>query len=226
MKKFLITSSSALALIFFSTSASAQEKDCEVRLEGLNTEYKGDCKRGLAHGEGTAKGEIGEYTGKFKKGEPQGLGKISYVNGISYDGEWKAGLKDGEGVMRFPQDSVLRGFWKEDRYVGEYEYPYEIISNFGSAKMRFKKVNDTGANLQIDFLRQGRFSMGDVVSLSLQNDSGNQQVGMINGFFDVVFPFTGRVEAVVNNLTQTMTYRITIDFRIYEPGDYRIVVDY
>jgi hypothetical protein len=226
MKNFLVLISCVLMQISMVFGTYAQEKDCEVTVEGLNTEYTGDCKRGLAHGEGTAKGEIGEYVGKFKKGSPTGLGKMSYVNGITYEGGWKSGLKHGEGVMMFPKDSVLKGFWKEDRYIGEYEFPYEIVSNYGSAKMRFKKVNDTGQSLQLDFLRQGKFNMGDVLDLSLQNDSGNQQTGMINGFFDVAFPFTGRVEAVVNNLTATMTYRITIDFIVYEPGDWRIVIDY
>ena len=47
-------------------STNAQEK-CKVLKADIAGEYSGDCKKGLANGEGISKGE-NTYEGKFKKG--------------------------------------------------------------------------------------------------------------------------------------------------------------
>jgi hypothetical protein len=47
-------------------------------------------------------------------------------------GTFKKGDKDGKGNMYYENsngaDSIIAGFWKNDKYVGEYEKPYEVIS--------------------------------------------------------------------------------------------------
>jgi len=65
-----------LSLIFFiKENISAQEKNrpCKVSLASIANEYTGDCKNGLANGQGTAKG-IHRYVGNFKEGLPDGNG--------------------------------------------------------------------------------------------------------------------------------------------------------
>ena len=106
------------------------QNNCEVKKLGIEVSYDGDCKKGLAHGEGTAKGED-TFKGSFKKGLPEGYGEYLWANGDIFKGEWKKGLKEGKGelkLIRSGKDSLLIGFWKKDKYVGRYEKPYEVIT--------------------------------------------------------------------------------------------------
>lgn len=72
--------------------------DCKVLIENLQGQYNGDCKKGLANGEGSAKG-IDSYTGHFRKGLPNGFGVYTYENGSNYIGKFRRGLKDGYGLL-------------------------------------------------------------------------------------------------------------------------------
>ena len=62
-------------------------QDCKVLKESISGSYTGDCKKGRAHGEGTAKGED-SYTGEFKKGLPHGFGKYTWADGSMYEGDF------------------------------------------------------------------------------------------------------------------------------------------
>lgn len=72
--------------------------DCKVKVKALQGQYNGKCKKGLAHGEGAAKGED-TYKGDFKKGYPHGFGVYAYANGSNYIGHYRQGLRDGYGLM-------------------------------------------------------------------------------------------------------------------------------
>lgn len=116
--------------ILVTTSDLQAQKDCEVRLLGIEKTYEGDCKKGLAQGEGKATGDD-TYQGSFKKGLPNGYGKYIWANGNIYKGKWKRGMKDGKGELKLikeGRDSVVVGFWSKDNYIGEYEYQYEVLS--------------------------------------------------------------------------------------------------
>jgi hypothetical protein len=116
-----------LALTAYTVQA---QKDCEVKVLGIEKTYEGDCKKGLAHGEGKASGDD-TYQGTFKKGLPNGYGEYVWTNGNIYKGEWKRGMKDGKGELKLIRegiDSVVVGYWSNDKYIGEYEYPYEVLS--------------------------------------------------------------------------------------------------
>ena len=92
-------------------------QSCIVSIDSLKGQYKGGCKHGKAHGFGTAIGS-GSYTGNFKNGYPAGEGKYIWRNGTWYDGNWKAGLFDGNGtfnkVSQANPDSfiLITGFWQ------------------------------------------------------------------------------------------------------------------
>jgi len=64
---------------FFTTQLVAQS-ECKVLLPGLAGTYTGECKKGLADGEGVALG-TDSYRGSFRKGLPDGEGPYTWATG-------------------------------------------------------------------------------------------------------------------------------------------------
>jgi len=95
----------------------SQQSDCKVIKAEISGTYEGGCKKGLAQGNGIAQG-IDRYEGQFIKGLPSGRGTYKWASGVYYEGEWKNGLREGEGKMVYP-DSIVSGIWKEDKYTGK-----------------------------------------------------------------------------------------------------------
>jgi hypothetical protein len=85
----------------------------------------------------------------FKKGQIHGKGKIKYKNGDIYEGDFKQGIKEGEGIYRFkPGLRVYTGQFKSDTITGlgrmEFEdkkmiYEGEFLAGMmqGKGKMNF-----------------------------------------------------------------------------------------
>ena len=116
-----------LTLLFASSTAMAQE--CKVLLPSIAGVYEGECDKSKANGKGRSKG-VDSYEGQFKNGLPEGVGKYVWQNGNWYEGAFKAGKRQGEGIMHYPiagkADSTLTGFWAKDLYVGIYEVPFKV----------------------------------------------------------------------------------------------------
>ena len=57
---------------------------------------------------------------------PQGLwhgqGKVTYVDGSSYDGQWVEGQRQGRGVLNLRNGDVYTGFFDRDELHGSGEY--------------------------------------------------------------------------------------------------------
>ena len=107
--------------------------------------YEGNWKDGAFNGEGTLYKEDGSiktgdwvagrlsqtlvdvqlpqghYYGYAKDGKPDGLGKIDYTNGTSYQGKWETGLWEGEGLYISNNDSVY-GVWQKGKICGDVIY--------------------------------------------------------------------------------------------------------
>src|SRR5262245_53475043 len=101
------------------------EKDsffCKVAMTELDGSYVGDCKMGLANGEGTARGRHRD-TGKFTGGLPNGTGTYYFSDSQYYAGKFQEGKKEGKGEMHYTRtsgpDSVITGFWSGDEYRGK-----------------------------------------------------------------------------------------------------------
>ncbi len=114
------------SLFLFLTKIISQE--CIVEKAELKGTYTGDCKKGKAHGKGKAVG-IDTYEGDFRSGVPDGDGIYTFKNGDIYKGHFSKGYRDGKGIFVYKRsggDSTVEGFWKKDEYVGKFKDPYSI----------------------------------------------------------------------------------------------------
>jgi len=116
MKKIAV-----LSLLFFAVVTTGfSQYSCKVLVKNLQGQYNGNCKKGLAHGEGSAKG-VDSYIGNFRKGYPNGFGVYTYKDGSNYIGKFKKGLKDGFGLLNTVTKSgdVVQdyGLWMADSLI-------------------------------------------------------------------------------------------------------------
>ncbi len=140
----------AISSVFFSVNSPVPgTADCDVLLEAIKGTYEGDCRKGLAHGEGKAVG-TDTYEGEFKKGLPHGEGTYTWASGDVFVGEFNKGLKEGEGVLTQADGTVVKGYWKDDEYIGTDKNPYKIISKSVSVNRVMFRRQDASPD-EIDF---------------------------------------------------------------------------
>ncbi|HET6723582.1 MAG TPA: hypothetical protein VFH07_12575 [Chitinophagaceae bacterium] len=124
-----------IPLLFLSFCSFSQT--CEVDKESLKGTYTGDCKKNKAHGKGKAIG-IDTYEGDFKNGLPDGQGIYTWSNKNVFEGKYVKGLREGKGIITFKrqgaQDSIVEGYWKKDAYIGPNEKPWIVYSKTGSVR--------------------------------------------------------------------------------------------
>ncbi len=134
LRKRLLIPLLLATVLLFSNSLEAQDTGCKVLLPSISGSYQGKCKKGLAQGKGVAVG-TDRYEGYFYRGLPQGNGTYTWADGSYYTGQWNKGLREGKGTMVYPEegaDSVVTGFWKNDRYIGaKFIAPYKINRSIG-----------------------------------------------------------------------------------------------
>ena len=102
------------AFALLSTSA-ALGADCVVADPELQGSYEGGCKHGLAEGDGVAKGTA-EYRGEFRAGMKHGQGIKTWPWGDRYEGGFASDLRSGKGTYTWGANTP----WAGERYVGEY----------------------------------------------------------------------------------------------------------
>jgi hypothetical protein len=118
---------------------------CAVNDPDVGVSYTGECRDGLAHGEGHATGRddyrgqfdagdlhgrgrytwgtespwAGEtYEGDFKRGRPDGKGKFSYPNGTVYEGDVVSGRSSGHGKTTFADGTSYEGGYRSSLFDG------------------------------------------------------------------------------------------------------------
>jgi hypothetical protein len=97
-----------IALLFLSTTSVAA--DCSVKDTEIAKEYAGDCRNGLANGEGKAAGRD-KYVGGFRDGLMHGKGTYNWSSGSQYVGDFSDGMMHGKGTYTWTNGS---------HYIGEY----------------------------------------------------------------------------------------------------------
>jgi hypothetical protein len=203
----------------------SQGTGCTVKMESISGQYTGKCKKGLAHGKGSAEG-IDRYTGEFRKGLPHGSGTYTWASGDSYEGEWKDGLKEGEGKL-VTGDSILEGFWKEDRYLGQKLIAaYTINRSMSVTRYSFKKMNSTNNDVIVKLIRGGIENSG-VENFMIAYSSGSQySSGPFTGIQNPSFPLDIKVTFSAWNMFRTAKSEVIFDFTINQPGNWDVMISY
>ena len=151
----------------------SQISGCLVKMEAISGEYSGNCKKGLAHGQGVATG-TDRYEGEFRNGLPHGPGKYTWANGDYFRGGWKKGLKEGEGRLVRADSSTVEGIWKQDNYLGEKILAaYKINKSMSVSRYSFRKTNSTIYDVKVKLIRGGIENSG-VDNLIIAHTSGSQ----------------------------------------------------
>lgn len=142
MKRIVIL----LMAVALSTAVFPQNT-CKVMLEELQGQYAGECKKGLAHGDGAAQG-TDTYYGEFKKGYPHGFGVYTYANSSNYIGAFKKGIRDGYGLLNDMSTGMKvmhYGLWVAGNIVIEND-----------ARGLYKIDHFQGANMIIPEVKMGK----------------------------------------------------------------------
>lgn len=122
MKKNLLALIFILLMITHFAYAQDNSKTCKVLTVNLSGSYKGDCKNGVAEGEGEAIG-LQRYRGSFKDGKPNGAGVYYYDDSTFHAGFFLDGQKEGKGESHYIRagkpDSVVKGYWSGNVFRGK-----------------------------------------------------------------------------------------------------------
>jgi hypothetical protein len=212
-----------IVLIIAAGNLSAQNTDCQVNIPELSGTYQGGCKNGLAHGKGISKG-TDSYEGQFIRGLPDGRGTYKWANGIYYQGDWKAGKREGRGKMVYP-DSVVNGYWKNNAYIGkEQPVPYKITSTLSVARYSVNKTNEVAPGVRLR-LMQGGMDNTIIEGFSMISDSGSEyKSGNYYGLENVRFPVNLKIKYRSWNQLRTQQFNVIFELEIIEPGTWEIIL--
>jgi hypothetical protein len=205
------------------TCVQAQQSNCKVAMESISGSYSGKCKNGLAQGKGIAQG-IDHYEGQFDKGRPEGMGIYTWSDGTYYDGQWKYGKKQGRGKMVY-KDSVVTGYWKDDKFLGQKLIPpYQVTNTLSVPRYSLTKTSPAGNGLRIRIL-QGGSENSSIEDFSLAYDSGEEyRTGSLLGIQNVRFPVAVKVRYRAWNQFHTAQYNVIFEFTVNDPGTWDVMI--
>lgn len=135
--------------------------------------YEGEMKKGVPHGFGKMTYVNGNtYEGAWKDGK-YGFGKMTYANGNTYSGEWKDNMKHGIGKMRYFNGDIYEGEWRIDVISGQGKMitPYTMFEGiWNNGKFVKGKQTHSYGNWREGEWSNGRFANGKCKDLILYSD--------------------------------------------------------
>ncbi|HSV75939.1 MAG TPA: hypothetical protein VLH37_02800 [Bacteroidales bacterium] len=216
-----------LLVIFMSlvpTNAFCQDA-CKVLMEAISVTYLGDCRNGLAHGQGIATG-IDRYEGSFRRGLPHGRGTYTWDNGDMYNGQWRNGKRHGEGTFIFFQNGEIRkqsGVWIHDIFRGEDTFAaYSRGHIFNLERFAVRKTGE-GNRVLVNFYYSG--TQGQFPSdFDFKIGTGfSHREGLAKGFDQVDFPAQILITySVPDKLGRGLSIPVRFELTIYQPGQWEI----
>ncbi len=218
--------------------AQQSKSNCKVLTESLQGEYKGECKKGLAHGQGLATGKD-VYEGKFKKGYPNGKGKYTWSDNSYFEGNFKKGKQNGFGkfyAVIDGMDSITEGYWDNDVYIGKNSNPkkYNTISKKSIERISYMYKGDGGGRneVMVKFTRGGvstRTKLDQIILTANSGDYIDQDSRF--GFENITVPFkasltfTAPTTLTTHSSSQAMNF-CRLDFEILFPGIWEVIIYY
>lgn len=230
MKKIL----SLILLLSIPLLMLSQDKQvCKVLVPDLQGEYRGECKKGLANGEGSARGKH-IYEGEFKRGYPHGEGKYIWAGDDYYVGSFRKGKRDGYGkhyMLIDGKSSFIEGYWKNDNYIGKEKRTqnYSTVRKTGIDRVSYiyKGTGDGTNEIMIRFKRAGGGSRSMISGISTTTSSGDLvDQGEKYGFENVSYPFTATMSFNAPNKMNTMMMMATLNFEIMKEGSWDVIIYY
>lgn len=174
-------------------------QDCSVLLKSIDKSYSGECKKGKANGNGHAVGKD-SYKGEFKKGYPEGNGVYTWENGSVYTGEFKKGKKEGKGTLINIEEEkqvTVKGFWKEDKYLGQYQFSSKKIDKSSNISSYTLKEASQDVNAIRFYIKENQ-TMVTNPQLNIVPHHGNfTSVNKGREYYELVhvtYPFKARVQ--------------------------------
>ena len=202
--------------------------ECRVLSESLAGQYEGECRRGLAHGQGIAQG-VDRYEGSFRRGLPHGLGEYHFAGGDIYNGYWKRGLKHGIGTFYDAQlDSLYHGQWEQGEMISaaqQGEGPaYVVRYRRNITRQRFQRIGDGN---RVFFRLAEEPGPGRITQLSVFGSSGfYMEYGHTAGHEEVEFPFTGKIVFLGPSRIGHTMLQVELLYEINQPGNWEIIIHF
>lgn len=216
----------SVLIILLCGLAPIDVENCKVLIPNLSGTYSGDCKKGLAHGNGKATG-IDSYEGKFKKGLPDGKGTYTWKNGDVYTGDWLKGMQNGEGQFNTRInniDTTIVGIWENNEYIGAKTLKPKVIRKEGIQRVKFVRTEGRVNQMCVILYKNGDFNRS-VSDFNISGDSGVQlardQIACFENF-EIPFRSTVRYKSEVG-LSDKLIY-VFLEFDILQEGSWEVSV--
>jgi len=202
----------------------AQDSECKVLMPSISGIYEGDCKKGLAQGQGISQG-ADRYEGQFNKGLPNGKGTYTWADGSVYIGKYEKGLKNGEGMM-VKDTATIKGYWKNDIYIGaELTPPYDVIRKDNLLNCSLRKTRPDGNQVIVKLLSKGQINPR-VTNLIMASNYGTQfNSGTYYGFENTYYPLNLKITYTTSNPISLASFDVVFECTINEPGTWEVILN-
>ena len=185
-----------------------------VQVQG---EYVGEWDDGKKHGFGTLIQPNGDiFEGYFEDDAANGMGKMTYINGIAKEGFWEKGVLNGDGVIIFPNGRKYEGYIKDNQpngygRLGNNSIVYEGVFKLDEAPMEISSSNTLSELILNTIPLYSPFENGDL--FVFRNDT-QQYIPGKNSFYNVMDALDAIEPYYHNNELFTGTL-----FMLYEDGN-------